>query len=393
MIVIKDKNNNTKRGYISATDIQLLDEKDKYERKILEDAMQELGSGTEHNMLRIEGKVDKLEEDKTNILKVIGNVNVETDEDIASQLKENTQHLSQISNPNLLINGDFQVWQRGEGFDYIGSIDGKKNIYTADRWRIVQSHDTPKCNIYKYKDGNGVYFGLNNLYKPQDVAMAIHQKLEPFYLVSGKYTLSFEYANTGNVEFNARVYSFKKNQNIECSERCIPNHSETWSKCKMTFDIDNTNIQDVVEISFDLFGDYNNDGIFYLRRVKLELGSVATPFVPRSYGEEVVLCQRYYFPINPTQRCRSIMVNNNVIMCELPVPTTMRINPTLVKNPNVDDNRNIEVARLDGTLETGFAITYDLVANAIRVKATKNAHGLTDATINFNNKGFDSEIY
>ena len=28
--------------------------------------------------------------------------------------------------------------------------------------------------------------------------------------------------------------------------------------------------------------------------VKLELGSVATPFVPRSYGEELLLSQRYY---------------------------------------------------------------------------------------------------
>ncbi|MBN1075985.1 hypothetical protein DVV91_16815, partial [Clostridium botulinum] len=73
---------------VNATDIQLLDIEGKFKHKNLEDAMQELGSGTEHNMLRIEGKVDKLEEDKTNILSKIGQVNVETDGDIASQLKE-----------------------------------------------------------------------------------------------------------------------------------------------------------------------------------------------------------------------------------------------------------------------------------------------------------------
>lgn len=108
MIVIKDKNNNTKRGYISATDIQLLDEKDKYERKILEDAMQELGSGTEHNMLRIEGKVDKLEEDKTNILKTIGQVDITENGDIASQLKDCAKNIVNINTNGVkkLIQGE-----------------------------------------------------------------------------------------------------------------------------------------------------------------------------------------------------------------------------------------------------------------------------------------------
>ena len=30
-------------------------------------------------------------------------------------------------------------------------------------------------------------------------------------------------------------------------------------------------------------------------QVQLELGKVATPFEHRSYGEELALCQRYYF--------------------------------------------------------------------------------------------------
>ncbi|WP_252241692.1 hypothetical protein [Clostridium sp. ZBS18] len=88
MIAIKDKDNNIRRGYINATDIQLLDIEDKFKHKNLEDALKEVGSGTEQNMLRIEDKVDKLEKDKTNILNIIGNVNVETDGNVASQLKE-----------------------------------------------------------------------------------------------------------------------------------------------------------------------------------------------------------------------------------------------------------------------------------------------------------------
>ena len=37
-----------------------------------------------------------------------------------------------FSNPNLLINGDFQVWQKGESFNAAG--------YTADRWRNAQTN-------------------------------------------------------------------------------------------------------------------------------------------------------------------------------------------------------------------------------------------------------------
>ena len=34
--------------------------------------------------------------------------------------------------PNILINGDFDVWQRGTTFN----LSSSTNIYTADRWRF-----------------------------------------------------------------------------------------------------------------------------------------------------------------------------------------------------------------------------------------------------------------
>ena len=39
---------------------------------------------------------------------------------------------------------------------------------------------------------------------------------------------------------------------------------------------------------------------FYLTGVQLELGSVATPFEHRSYGDELRKCERYYHVISET---------------------------------------------------------------------------------------------
>lgn len=44
-------------------------------------------------------------------------------------ISKNTDDISQLSNQNLLINGDFQVWQRGIDFNC-----DENTKYTADRW-------------------------------------------------------------------------------------------------------------------------------------------------------------------------------------------------------------------------------------------------------------------
>jgi hypothetical protein len=41
----------------------------------------------------------------------------------------------------------------------------------------------------------------------------------------------------------------------------------------------------------------NTSNVFYVTGLQLEVGKVATPFEHRSYGEELALCQRYYYQI------------------------------------------------------------------------------------------------
>ena len=127
-------------------------------------------------------------------------------------------------------------------------------------------------------------------------------------------------------------------------------------------------------------------GLVTIKWIKLEYSSVATPFVPRSYGEELALCQRYSIKVGEFMRIRASYIGGNEIDFPLPIPTTMRIIPTMIGEPIVNT--------LNATSVSGF--TYSLInstAGYVIIRVTKPAHGQTDALVNPNNILLDAEIY
>ena len=195
------------------------------------------------------------------------------------------------SNPNLLINGDFQVWQRGTSFNY-NSITNC-NIFTADRWRLIQGGEGATANILKTSEVEENTLTISGFIKPSGIEMALSQKLDyPLQKEDGKsYTLSLLYSSTLNAELCIREY---ETNNI--IERIAMPSSVSISRVSFTFDssrLSKKNNRVEIYISFGSEKTYDNDQI-NLSNIKLEVGSVATPFVPRLYGEELALCQRYY---------------------------------------------------------------------------------------------------
>ena len=223
------------------------------------------------------------------------------------------------SNPNLLINGDFQVWQRGD------SITITSSKYTADRWispYVSQLTVSKQTSTY----GNVLRVVSN---KSGDSAW-LYQPIENFdYLVGKTITVSFMIRgiNSFSGSMTSRTgTSGAKNINI----------TSEWQKVQYTTVVQNntgaglTHTRGVLIAT--LQANLPNVGQGYeIAQVKLELGSVATPFVPRTYAEELSECQRYYQKITSYRDFfigRTHAVNSTFVM-NLKLSIPMRISPTI----------------------------------------------------------------
>ena len=129
-------------------------------------------------------------------------------------------------------------------------------------------------------------------------------------------------------------------------------------------------------VNFRIFpnGDLPFGTFIEVGRVKLELGTVSTLLndPPMDFGRELAVCQRYQFVFNNAFVVRASAWSGNVFWFDIPVPTTMRVNPTINATPNIERNA--------GTVETGFAVSAPAAhPHRISFSATRTGHGMTDA--------------
>jgi len=201
--------------------------------------------------------------------------------------------------PNLLMNGDFQVWQRGPTL--VGSG------YGADRWLGYVDHSMNRST--DVPDITSTYSCLlSNASAPGDL-MITRQAVEllaqgesaPFN-INKTYTMSgWVKASGGNTVTLRLAYVDSNggtaNRVIVETEDIIPNASGAWQKFEHTFtlsaDPNPSNL--AMEVLVYIAGINSATDNMRLAELKLEESPVATPFVSRPYGEELALCQRYYW--------------------------------------------------------------------------------------------------
>ncbi len=175
-----------------------------------------------------------------------------------------------ISNPNLLLNGDFKINQRGKT-SYVCT----KNEYTVDRWLGASG-------LTVTKNANSVSLTNTN----SSGTIIFQQKLEePFLSFAGK-TLCLS-ANVNETIFHASAQL----------PTAVPSTATTLISKQLADGVTlqlaylSTNILSA-QVSLAAGKTIN------LVHIKLELGSSPTVFCPRPQAEELTMCQRYYEKID-----------------------------------------------------------------------------------------------
>ena len=191
------------------------------------------------------------------------------------ELNQIKHELSQRSNPNLFFNGDFQIWQRGTSFS------GGRNKYTADRWKI-DSDGEIKAEKQSYgikitNTGLGTWHNLDQIIEI------------PNSLKGKKVTLSAKFHSSCNLQQIYFGYGIKNSDTNKSIYADFNLNNITYYEKTVTIP-ENCSI---FWVGFQLIEELG--ATIELEWVKLELGEYATPFVPRTYGEELLVCQRYYY--------------------------------------------------------------------------------------------------
>jgi len=273
------------------------------------------------------------------------------------------------ANKNVIINGNFDIWQRGTTFTSISSG------YSADRFTWAQS-GSGIVDILQSTSvpDNTSDFSLQIDVTTADSSIAAGDVYNLRYRIEGYDAMRFAFGTSDAKQLTLSFYVKSTKTGIHCvafrnsaSDRSYiveytVNVADTWEfkTITLTADITGTWVTDSgigLRISWALAVGTDRHGIadtwqagnffstsnqvnvmdstannFHLSRVQVELGSTATSFERRSFAQELSMAQRYYW--RETLAANNVFVNtyNNsttIARGRLTYPVTMRTSPTI----------------------------------------------------------------
>ena len=276
---------------------------------------------------------------------------------------------------NIVINGAMNVAQRSASVTGIGAAAG---YFTLDRFKLNLASTAGRLTMTQTADGPS---GFANCLKldctTADTSIGATEQCKIEYRMEGqdvqqikkgtsdaeKVTVSFyvkgnaaatytcELQDTDNTRYNGQEFSV----------------TTSWTRIILTFAADTTgalNDDNALSFLLDIWlhagsnftGGSHTDNVwhttanqrvgdnqtsffdsdartFFITGVQTEVGSVATPFEHRSYGEELALCQRYYhsntFATGKTVSAGGAVNSTTIaVNAGMPHPVIMRASPT-----------------------------------------------------------------
>lgn len=208
-----------------------------------------------------------------------------------------TPNSDSLKGKNLFKNGDFQVWQRGT------SLTHTADKYLADQWKVTPpgTANTTSAQVFDTTlQQNTLKITIN-----QAGYIQFQQAIEGFKWAHNKaITISFYAKADTNMRctFNKRLYHAGGSPVLTTSP--VQNITTTLTKFTVTFNADDlsgytedasSRLQIGWTVNSPSNGNLAAGNDFYIGQAKAEIGDVATAFESRSYGEELALCQRYFY--------------------------------------------------------------------------------------------------
>ena len=252
---------------------------------------------------------------------------------------------------NLVINGNFDNWQRGTTFSSFNSLR-----YTADRWlQYAAGSSTITATRQQFTAGQTEVPGNPRYYYRMDnTPDADTSWLELFYRIEDvtrfsnvPVTLSF-WMKANKSQFGEDEVRLVQNFGTSGSTKVTTisprfDIHTYWKKYVFTFDLPSItgktiNANNFLEIHWIRPNTSVAADTYYdLAQVQLEYGRGATPFEQRSITEELALCQRYCFRLGGLSKQYQVVAtgfighngSTDIGKVVVHLPTTMRTNPSV----------------------------------------------------------------
>ena len=234
---------------------------------------------------------------------------------------------------NWIINGDFQVSQRG---DYTTAVAFSNGNYGLDRWKGARAGVTATMQQKTTDQPNG-YVGKSLRVEATSSAIGYIgaiQLIEDYDRLKLREVTVSAYVRSSGVD--GHVYLYDGGSYI--GKGTMVTQGLDWQKVEITGVVKSTatalGIYIVTTTSADVTQSHTSGDWIEMTQVQLELGKVATPFEHRSYGEELALCKRYFYRHNilsnrPVMGALSYVESGTQTRSPIQFPVEMRSTPTL----------------------------------------------------------------
>jgi hypothetical protein len=278
------------------------------------------------------------------------------DENPAVQVFDGTQWTAVASqSPNYIINGAFDIWQRGTSFSPTSA-----KLFQADRWVFQYGGGTPTtvsltqetftpADVTATGYGEGQFYVRNTITdKGAATSLRNQHYVEDVRTLAGQTVTVSYFSKATGTNPNTRPYFFQNFGSGGSTEVFVAPSlvaetlTSSWVRYVYTFTLPSISGKTIGAGNYlqlrILNESLTNGDVIDIWGVQLEAGSGATPFRrnANSIQGELAACQRYYYRVsadgNDTNLGNGQCVSTTEARLLLPLKQTMRVEPTFSRS-------------------------------------------------------------